>query len=234
MDHEELTAVLRHVDGSGDVEALPGIPEVYRRSAPGVGGDEPDEIPGTDLGFRPHVVEPQCTHVGLALLGFAHLRHHLEVMVGGPSDRFNLPRVESASLRLDARQALQLSLALLLSVLRTDLVAGGESRRSGSGSLLPFVGDGELLRLSKRLEVKVVKVVVALKLSRFALFGSLGLWLRNFGRWFRNLGRWFWNLPSPLLWLCLLRDTRSIGVIPSNRHTRDGFAVRYVILDVPQ
>ena len=149
-------------------------------------------------------------------------------MVGGPGDRLNHPRVERASLCLDPRQALQLSLALLLRIYRRSLVADSRSdRRSGSRSdrrsgscLLPFVGDCELLRLRVRLKVKVVKVVIALKLGRSIVFG--------------NLGRWFHVLPPPLPGLRLHRDGRAIDIVASNRHTRDGFAVRNVFLDVPE
>mmetsp|Transcript_6155 Transcript_6155/g.27129 ORF Transcript_6155/g.27129 Transcript_6155/m.27129 type:complete len:264 (-) Transcript_6155:720-1511(-) len=236
MDHKELPAVLCDVNWSGDVEAIPRDPEVYRRSAPGVRGDEPDEIPGTNLRLCPHVVEPQPSHVGLAFLGFAHPRHHLQGMVGAPGDRLNHPCVERASLSLDPRKALRLSLALLLRIYRRSLVAGSRSdrcsgsrsdrcggsrsdRRGGSG-LLPFVGDCELLRLRVRLKVKVLKVVIALKLGRSLVFG--------------NLGRWFHVLPGPLPGLRLHRDGRAIDIVASNRHTRDGFAVRNVFLDVPE
>mmetsp|Transcript_1328 Transcript_1328/g.5187 ORF Transcript_1328/g.5187 Transcript_1328/m.5187 type:complete len:248 (+) Transcript_1328:1657-2400(+) len=220
MDHKELAAVLCNVNGSGDVEAIPRDPEVYRRSAPGVRGDEPDEIPGTNLRLCPHVVESHCSHVGLAFLGFAHPRHHLQGMVGAPGDRLNHPRVERASLCLDPRQALQLSLALLLHIYRRSLVAGSRSNRRSGSCLLPFVGDCELLRLRVRLKVKVVKVVIALKLGRSLVFG--------------NLGRWFHVLPPPLPGLRLHRDGRAIDIVASNRHTRDGFAVRNVFLDVPE
>ena len=103
---------------------------------------------------------------------------------------------------------------------RSDRCSGSRSDRCSGGGLLPFVGDCELLRLRVRLEVKVVKVVIALKLGRSLVFG--------------NLGRWFHVLPRPLPGLRLHRDGRAIDIVASNRHTRDGFAVRNVFLDVPE